>query len=153
MLAQSHIPHFYVCARPPCVESKLHCSWHGWVYSHWHWFSWGTSTSLAPAARERPSGKFLEDVRDNTDARWTNWGDSVLHALLKNKEELVRAVIVNRNHDCNDPDTEELKILGELGRRVALDLMKESCGLFREEAGGRQLLWEPIMKGKDVQKA
>lgn len=80
------------------------------------------------------------------------WGDAVLDALLKNKEELVRSVIVNRSHDCNDPDTEEFKILGELGRRVALDLTRESCGLFREEVGGRQLLWDPIVKGKDAQK-
>lgn len=41
---------------------------------------------------------------------------------------------------------------GGLGRQVALDLMRESCGLFSEEVGGRQLLWDPILKGKGAQK-
>lgn len=46
-------------------------------------------------SKERPLGRFLEDVRDNTDVRCTNWDyadlDVLLKMLLKNKEELVRA--------------------------------------------------------------
>ena len=52
-------------------------------------------------------------------------------------------------------DTEEFKIPGQGGgseRRVTLGLMRESCGLFREEVRGRQLLWEPTLKGKGAQK-
>lgn len=45
---------------------------------------------MAPAARERPLGRFLEDVRDNTGVRCTGWDDAGLDVLPKNKEELVR---------------------------------------------------------------
>ena len=74
------------------------------VSGHWHWFSRGTSTSLAPGARERPSGRFLEGVGVTQMLDGPTWGDAVLDVLLRNKEELVRAAIVNRSHDCNDPD-------------------------------------------------
>lgn len=38
------------------------------------------------------------------------WGDAVLDTPITNKH--IRAVIGNRSHDSNNPDTEEFKILG-----------------------------------------
>lgn len=39
------------------------------------------------------------------------WGDVALDLLLTNKEEVVRAVIINSNLDCREPETEVFKVL------------------------------------------
>lgn len=39
------------------------------------------------------------------------WGDVALDLLLINKEEVVKAVIINSNLDCREPEIEVFKIL------------------------------------------
>lgn len=65
-----------------------------------------------------------------------------MDALLKNKEELIRAVIVNRNHDCNDPDAEDVKILG--GVRKASSSGPHERKLWLIQGRGR---WEAALVG------
>lgn len=70
------------------------------------------------------------------------WGDGVLNVLLKNKEELVRAVTENRSHNCNDPDTAEFKI--PAGFRKASSPGPHERMLWLIQGRGR---WEAALVG------